>query len=133
MIALEYEIPYNQHRIDCLLFGRGRDNCQNVFQIELKQWSEVVSLEDEGNFVETYTGGSERVVPHPAQQVKGYHNYLKSFLSAFEEVPPLELFSCAYCHNYQNNAHTGIFAPIYERIISEYPVYTKNDVRVLAV
>ena len=23
MIALEYEIPYNQHRIDCLLFGRG--------------------------------------------------------------------------------------------------------------
>ena len=79
MIALEYEVPYNQHRIDCLLFGKGDDNAHNVVLIELKQWSSVKSLEDAGNFVETYTGGAERVVPHPAQQVEGYHHYLKGF------------------------------------------------------
>lgn len=132
MIALEYEVPYNQSRIDCLLFGKGHDNAQNVVLIELKQWSRVLPLEDEGNFVETYTGGAERVVAHPSQQVKGYHNYLVNFLSVFEDATPLILFSCAYCHNYPRQENSGIFAPVYERIISEFPVYTKNDVRLLA-
>ena len=132
MIALEYEIPYNQYRIDCLLFGEGFDSRQNIIQIELKQWSEVTPLEDEGNFVETYTGGIQQIVPHPSQQVKGYHYYLKAFLTVFEEKPPLELFSCAYCHNYQKNGNEGIFSPIYEQIIEEFPVFTKHDVKELA-
>lgn len=114
MIALEYEVPYNQCRIDCLLFGRGSNAMQNVVLIELKQWSGVKELPDEGNFVETYTGGAEHVVPHPAQQVKGYHNYLKGFVSEFETVPELALFSCAYCHNYGRQDGVGLFAPIYK-------------------
>ena len=51
----------------------------NVVLIELKQWSHVTVLPDEGNFVETYIGKAERIVPHPAQQTKGYNNYLKNF------------------------------------------------------
>lgn len=132
MIALEYEVPYNQNRIDCLIFGVGDDSAHNVVLIELKQWSRVTPLEDEGNFVETYTGGSERVVPHPSQQVKGYHHYLTGFISAFEEPKPLILFSCAYCHNYERQDNDGIFAPFYREIISEFPVYAKSDVRSLA-
>ena len=71
MIALEYEVPYNQSRIDCLLFGRGKDKISNIVLIELKQWSSVKALEDEGNFVETCIGRSEQIVPHPSQQAKG--------------------------------------------------------------
>ena len=73
-IALEYSVPYNnQSRIDCLLFGRNHSG-QHVFLIELKQWSKVETTGIEGNYVETFTGGGHRVVVHPAQQVKGYHN-----------------------------------------------------------
>jgi hypothetical protein len=137
IIALEYEVPYNQNRIDCLLFGKDVTENSNIVLIELKQWSEVIPLEDEGNFeerykVETYTGGANRIVPHPSQQVKGYQNYLKSFVSEFENHPPLILFSCAYCHNYTRNGDDGLFHPIYKKICDEFPIYTKVDVRILA-
>lgn len=64
MIALEYEVPYSrQSRIDCMLFGKGADLNANVVLIELKQWTSVRAIEDEGNFVETYTAGQRRLLP----------------------------------------------------------------------
>lgn len=36
MIALEYELPYHTSRIDCLLFGKGDDDQENVVLLELK-------------------------------------------------------------------------------------------------
>ena len=44
MVAIEYEVPYNQSRIDCLLFGKGKDKVSNIVLIELKQWSSVKAL-----------------------------------------------------------------------------------------
>jgi len=131
-IALEYEIPYNQSRIDCLLFGKDESNEDNIVLIELKQWASVKSREDEGNFVETYMGGNSRVVPHPAEQTKGYDGYLKSFIAEFEKNEPLILFSCSYCHNYKKIEGEGLFAPIYEEIIKDYPLYTEGDTVFLA-
>ena len=127
MIALEYEAPYSQSRIDCLIFGGSSDGSSNIVLIELKQWSSVKALEDEGNYVETYTGGAERIVPHPSQQIKGYDNYLKGFVSEFDEPPPITLFSCAYCHNYPKEDSSGLFSPIYKKLVDEFPVYTKED------
>lgn len=132
IIALEYEVPYSQNRIDCLIFGKDQSGAENIVLIELKQWSEVTALEDEGNFVETYTGGAHRVVPHPSQQAKGYHNYLKAFVAEFDEQPPLALFSCAYCHNYPKEENSGLFAPVYRNLITDFPLYTQADSTKLA-
>ena len=133
MIALEYEVPYNTSRIDCLLFGESGDGAQTVFLIELKQWTNVEPLPDvEGNFVETFTGGRTQVVPHPAQQAKGYHDYLLGFVSEFETAPAMVLFSCAYCHNYEREGRQGLFAAQYEPLIKDFPVYSKQDVMALA-
>ncbi|MBM9604113.1 DNA/RNA helicase domain-containing protein [Desulfopila inferna] len=131
-IAVEYEIPYNQNRIDCLLFGTGGNGDKNLILLELKQWSKVNALKDEGNFVETYVGGGDRVVPHPSQQAKGYHNYLLGFVEEFDKEPPMQLLSCAYCHNYSEDKDDGLFSPIYKAILEDYPVYTKDDTRKLA-
>jgi hypothetical protein len=131
-IALEYEVPYNTGRIDCLLFGKDTNSVDNIVLIELKQWSSVVALEDEGNFVETYTGRGTRVVAHPAQQIKGYEGHLKNFVTEFENEPPLVLFSCAYCHNYKRVNDEGLFAPTYKQLVKDFPVYTENDTRLLA-
>jgi uncharacterized protein len=132
-ICLEYEVPYNQCRIDCLLFGKGLNEEANVVLIELKQWTKVIPLEEEGNFeekyeVETFTGGGSKIVAHPSQQVKGYENYLKGFVVEFEQKPPLAIFSCAYCHNYSRNSDDGLFNPIYQKIVDEFPIYTREDV-----
>jgi hypothetical protein len=133
MIALEYEVPYNQYRVDCLLFGKGEDSKPNIVLIELKQWSDVKALEEEGNFdVETFTGHAMRTVPHPSQQIKGYENYIKGFVSDFDNKPPLVLFSCSYCHNYTKEEGDGLFHPIYQKLIDDYPIYTKSDTKLLS-
>jgi DUF2075 family protein len=121
-----------------LLFGRDSNQNDNIALIELKQWKTVVALEDEGNFeeyyeVETYTGKGNRIVAHPSQQVKGYSNYIKSFVSEFETKTPMLLFSCSYCHNYTKIEDSGLFDPIYKKIVGEFPVYTKGDVKELAL
>ena len=131
-IALEYQVPYNQSRIDCLIFGKNQSGSDNILLIELKQWTNVTALEIEGNFVETYTGGGMKVVPHPSQQIKGYHNYLLDFVEEFEKEPSLTLTSCSYCHNYSNTDKSGLFNTIYKNILTDYPVYCKEDVVSLA-
>jgi len=79
IIVIEYEVPYNETRVDCMLFGTDRQRNENVVLLELKQWTKIIELE--GNFstdsedkIQIYTGGADRVVVHPSQQVKGYHN-----------------------------------------------------------
>ena len=131
-IVLEYQVPYNQSRIDCLLFGKGSTNNDNILLIELKQWTNVTALEIEGNFVETYTGGGMKVVAHPSQQIKGYHNYLLDFVEEFEKEPTLTLSSCSYCHNYSNADRSGLFNPVYNKIIGEFPLYCREDTEKLA-
>ena len=131
-IALEYQVPYNQSRIDCLMFGKDPAGKDNILLIELKQWTSVTALETEGNFVETYTGGGMKVVAHPSQQIKGYHNYLLDFIEEFEKEPALTLTSCSYCHNYSNTDRSGLFNPVYKNILHDYPVYCREDVEKLA-
>jgi uncharacterized protein len=132
-ITLEYQVPYNQSRIDCLMFGKNNAGKDNILLIELKQWTSVTALEIEGNFVETYTGGGMKVVVHPSQQVKGYHNYLHDFVEEFEKEPSLTLTSCSYCHNYSNADRSGLFNSIYKTILNDFPVYCREDVQDLAV
>ena len=132
MIALEYEVPYNQMMIDCLLFGKDHNQKDTIVLIELKQWSEVSALEDQGNYnekyeVETVTGGRNRIVAHPSQQVEGYVNYIKSFVSEFDKDPPMILFGCSYCHNYKKDNASGLFDPVYENILTDYPIFTQSD------
>ena len=131
-IVLEYQVPYNQSRIDCLIFGKNPSGSDNILLIELKQWTNVTALDIEGNFVETYTGGGMKVVPHPSQQIKGYHNYLLDFVEEFEKEPSLTLTSCSYCHNYSNKDNSGLFNTIYKNILTDYPIFCKEDVVRLA-
>ena len=131
-ISFEYEVPYNTSRIDCLLFGKSADAKSYVFLMELKQWATVAEIEGEDNFVETFTGGAHRRVAHPSAQVAGYHTHLKNFVKVFETDPNMDLFSCAYCHNYHKEGAVGLFAPKYNKLIAEFPVYTMTEVAGLA-
>ncbi len=135
-IVLEYQVPYNSGRIDCLLFGKGNDEKSYVIIIELKQWNKVKALKNENNFeeaqVETFTGHKNRIVPHPSQQVEGYHQYIINFIELFEFNKNFNLFSCAYCHNYSRSEDVGLFDRTYDQILNKYPLYAKEDVKKLA-
>jgi len=130
-VSFEYQVPYTSKRIDCLLFGKNTDDRGIVVHIELKQWEKVEALDIEGNFVETYIGGSSKTVAHPSQQVEGYHDYMYGFIEVFEENT-LDLVGCSYCPNYRKNIGEGLFNPIYNKILERYPVYTHEDVELLS-
>jgi uncharacterized protein len=126
-MAFEYQIPYNQKRIDCLLFGKDHDGKEYIIHIELKQWTDVRMSDCDGNFVETYTGGALRLVAHPSQQVEGYNNYLKYFVEVIYDGGT-SLYGCSYCPNYNRKNGDGLFHNKYADIISEYPIYTHSEI-----
>ena len=130
-VSFEYQVPYSQKRIDCMLYGVNDSNKGVVVHIELKQWDKVTATNIEGNFVETYTGIANNRVAHPSQQVKGYHDYLMGFVEVFEEND-LGLYGCSYCHNYIKNEGEGLHDPIYQNIINEFPIFSKNEIVDLA-
>jgi len=131
-VSFEYQVPYTSKRIDCLLFGKNENEKGIVVHIELKQWDKVEALDVEGNFVETYVGGNARKVPHPSQQVQGYHDYMYGFIEVFE-FNELDLIGCSYCPNYRKNIGEGLFDPMYSKILEKYPIYTHEDVEKLSI
>lgn len=126
MIILEYELPYNTGRIDCILFGTGKNRDKNIVVVELKQWSKVEDCEIDGNII-TFIGGAKRMEPHPSIQVGGYHNYLLDFVQVFEDNKDIVLSSCVYCHNYSKNDNAILLADKFKNVTNKYPVFTKED------
>lgn len=142
-VTFEFLVPFSRKRIDCVIYGRGKDDSQNVIHIELKQWTNKgVSLaESEGNFnaqekiedtvfnVTAYTGYANRIVAHPSQQVKGYQGYLSNFVEVISNEE-LRLTGLAYCYNYLKDDPkypSYLFDNKYKRLLEDYPTYAKDQ------
>ena len=142
-VTFEFLVPFSRKRIDCVIYGKGHDDSQNVVHIELKQWSNngVKLAESDGNFianekndevffnVTAYTGHANRIVAHPSQQVKGYHGYLSNFIEVISNRE-LQLTGLAYCYNYLKNDpkhHSYLFDEQYKDLLEKFPTYAKDQ------
>lgn len=144
-VTFEFLVPFSRKRIDCMIYGMGVDDSENVIHIELKQWSnKTVGVADsDGNFttddtanrqsddvifnVEAFTGHANRIVAHPSQQVKGYQGYLSNFIEVFSNQE-VSLTGLAYCYNYAKNAKPAyLYDAKYATLLSEYPTYAKDQ------
>lgn len=145
-VTFEFLVPFSRKRIDCMIYGTGEDNSENVIHIELKQWSNktVDVAESDGNFtaddanrqpddvifnVEAFTGHANRIVAHPSQQVKGYQGYLSNFIEVFSNHE-VSLTGLAYCYNYTKNDTSKpsvLFDDKYAPLLSQYPTYAKDQ------
>ena len=146
-VTFEFLVPFSRKRIDCMIYGKGEDNSENVIHIELKQWSnKTVGVADsEGNFitddaanrqpddvvfnVEAFTGRANRIVAHPSQQVKGYQGYLSNFIEVFSNHE-VSLTGLAYCYNYTKNDTKNpsfLYDEKYATLLSQYPTYAKDQ------
>jgi len=129
MLVVEYELPYSNKRIDCMLFGVGVDALPNAVIMELKQWSKVENCDLE-NEVLTFTGGANRFEAHPSFQAQGYYSYLKDFVEVFGSNT-INLSAISYCHNYSRTADV-LFGPKFKAITEDFPLFAKEDVSQLA-
>lgn len=122
-IAIEYNLPKSNKRIDFLISGKNESNEPLLLIIELKQWSEVDKTELP-SVVMSFVGGRKRELPHPSYQAWSYAAYFEDFNEYIEENN-VKLKPCAYLHNLEDdsvvrNSH-------YEDDLKKAPIFLRHD------
>ena len=125
-VAIEFTIPTTSKRIDFILTGLNQFQDDSVVIIELKQWSEAQKVEGKDGVVKTILGGGLRETTHPSYQVWSYASLLKNFNQTVEE-DEINLFPCAYLHNYDFKDDDPLTDEIYDDYCSRAPLYGKRD------
>jgi uncharacterized protein len=130
-VLLEYQLPSTSKRLDCMVTGRNENGEEHAVIIELKQWDKCEESNGE-NEVVTWVGGAKRDVLHPSAQVGFYQMYLQDTHTAFYEGDDyVRLSSCSYLHNYPYDENDVIFAPKFQKLLDEFPIFTADDVNKL--
>ena len=145
-VTFEYMLPRSLKRIDCMIYGTGRDSKENIVHIELKQWTNesVHNTDIRANFdidedtncgLQAMTGGEIRTVAHPSQQVRGYNDYLTGFVEILS-TEEISLIGMAYCYNYRRHPDSGLIPVLYDRqfdkLQREYRTYSGDELDELA-
>lgn len=130
-ILLEYQLPMTSKRLDCLICGKDENGKSNAIIIELKQWEKCFES-DAPNEVMAYVGGAQRDVLHPSVQVGQYKMYLEDTHTVFYDRNPVNLKACSYLHNYYFDKQDVLFAPKFQSILSEIPIFTADDAEKLS-
>lgn len=134
VVSFEYKVP-NGGRIDCMLYGVGANQLDNVVHIELKQWSNdsVQELYDNGVFmVDAFVGGTYRPVCHPSQQVANYQTHLLNFVEELN-TNNTNLEGLSYCYNYDSKkSPNALYANHYRTILDKHYLYSGDEIEELA-
>ena len=130
-IAFEYKCPLSG-RVDCMLFGYGKDNMKHIVHLELKQWSNetVTQIYDTGVFeVSAFVGGSYRLLSHPSQQAYNYQKNILNYLD-IADTPYSSLNGYAYCYNYRYHSKPNdLYAKQYKPIIEKCPLNSGDQIK----
>lgn len=124
-VAIEYKIPRTSKRIDFIITGKDENKKSNAIIIELKQWSEGVSLSDKDAVLNTKFFGE---VNHPSYQAWSYTTLLEDYNESVQEKN-ISLTPCAYLHNYEPD--NVILNNFYKPYIEKAPVFLKPDAKKL--
>lgn len=129
-IAIEYNLPNTAKRVDFLVSGYDAKRSANVVIIELKQWEKLNKVEGLDALVETFTGGRERRVVHLSYQAWSYAEMIRDY-NEYAQIAGVNLWPCAYLHNYMRVQDDPLDDPIYKDYLDEAPAFAKGDVRKL--
>lgn len=129
-IAIEYNLPNTAKRVDFLVSGYNAKRSANVVIIELRQWEKLNKVEGLDALVETFTGGRERRVVHPSYQAWSYAEMIRDY-NEYAQIAGVNLWPCAYLHNYMRVQDDPLDDPIYKDYLDEAPAFAKGDVRKL--
>ncbi len=126
-LILEMQLPLTSKRLDCMLTGHSSSGDPNAVLIELKQWTDAMSA-DEDKCVQVEYGAGLRVVAHPSYQAKYYADYLRDYRTVFYEDPVLPLRPCAWLHNFQRDPDSALLdAQKFADVLVEAPLFAASD------
>ena len=97
-VLLEQQLPLTSRRVDAIVAGQHpKTGRPSYVVVELKQWSEAATFEDDPGLV-LIDGYGRQPVLHPSAQVAGYCEYLVDFTPALSESDA-HVSGIAYLHN----------------------------------
>jgi len=122
-VAIEFQIPQTNKRVDFILTGQDKDKIDHAVIVELKQWEGAGITEKDGVVVTRFANG-EAETSHPSYQAWSYAALINGFNEAVYDGN-IKLNPCAYLHNYKDNGViTNIF---YKEYLEKAPAFLKND------
>jgi uncharacterized protein len=124
-IAIEYQLPLQNKRIDFVITGEDAAARAKVVIVELKQWSES-RRSDKDAIVWARRGGrtGETEGPHPSYQAWSYAAYLEDFNKAVVDGD-MTLKPCAYLHNHPRDGE--IDHSHYREHIQKAPLFLAHE------
>lgn len=122
-VALEYNIPVTNNRVDFIITGLDSKGISNIVMIELKQWQHVQATEKDGLVVTHYEDGFKETT-HPSYQVACYASLLYDFNEAVHQRQ-VSLHPCVFMHNYVDDG--SISDARYQKYTEKAPVFCKNE------
>jgi uncharacterized protein len=125
-IAIEYKIPYTSKRVDLILSGYDESDNPKAVIIELKQWSEVEKVNGQDAIVRTVLGRSKVNTTHPSYQAWSYASLIHDYNEKVRKEN-IELFPCAFLHNYSTTTDDPLFDEDYTHYIEKAPIFIKGD------
>jgi hypothetical protein len=97
-VLLEQRLPLTSRRVDAIVAGQHpKTGRPSYIVVELKQWSEAETFEDDPGLV-LIDGYGRQPVLHPSAQVAGYCEYLVDFTPALSDADA-HVSGIAYLHN----------------------------------
>lgn len=125
-VAIEFKIPYTSKRVDFLISGRSGDQ-NSIVIVELKQWGAVEAVHGKEAIVKTAMNRGLIETTHPSYQAWSYAALIKDY-NENAQKEEMELYPCAYLHNYINQGERDpLTDPIYQYYIEQAPVFVKGQ------
>ncbi|MEE8717203.1 MAG: DUF2075 domain-containing protein [Coriobacteriales bacterium] len=129
-VAIEYNVPLTDKRVDFILSGLDGDGRENADIIELKQWESAEAVPGMEAVVRTYVGGARREVTHPSYQAWSYAALIADFNESVQDRQ-IALHPCAFAHNYEVDGTSALEAEQYEPYLEMAPLFGRHDLRKL--
>ncbi len=122
-VAIEYNIPLTNRRVDFILTGKDENRSDTAVIVELKQWQEVDKTTKDG-IVKTFLNGGIRETNHPSYQAWSYATSITDYNETVRSES-ISLQPCAYLHNLKSA--TAINDPFYSHYTEKAPVFISDD------
>ncbi|UTW05055.1 DUF2075 domain-containing protein [Amphritea atlantica] len=122
-VAIEYNLPMTNRRVDFILTGKDADRNDTSVIIELKQWQEVKKTNKDA-IVKTRFQHGEQETNHPSYQAWSYSALIEDYNDTVRKES-IRLLPCAYLHNMKSR--DVINDPFYGEHTSRAPVFISPD------
>lgn len=122
-VAIEYNIPLTNRRVDFILTGKDHQRNDAAVIVELKQWQSVEVTKKDA-IVRTWLGSGMNETNHPSYQAWSYAALIEDYNETVR-TESISLIPCAYLHNMKQAG--AINDRFYEDHTRRAPVFISPD------